>query len=322
MKNKFILGLFLCLISLATMAQEINQQDAQGRKQGVWKKYYPSNDGLFYEGQFKDDQPIGVFKHYYEDGSLKSITVYGDPVRSEVYYPGGQLMAKGNFIDQKKDSTWLYFEKEGWMSLRESYEEGKRKGPSISYYPSGAVAVEQFFNDDMENGAFVQYYSNGNKEAEGLYLSGNYNGNYTYYYESGKKMHSGEFINGKRNGMWIFYNENGSIRSIVHYKNGTTLKEDPKNGEFMVYYDSGLPKSIYHYKDGKKDGSFIEYYNKGEKVLVPRVKDDPYEPDEMEEVLQGQQISHQGNYKNGVLIGEEIFYDENGRITDKKVHSN
>ena len=109
---------------------------------------------------------------------------------------------------------------------------------------------------------------------------------------------------------------------MVHYKNGTTIKEDPKNGEFMVYYDTGLPKSIYHYKDGKKDGSFIEYYNKGEKVLVPREKDDPYEPDEMEEVLQGQQISHQGNYKNGVLVGEEIFYDENGRITDKKVHSN
>ncbi len=67
---------------------------------------------IFYEGQFKDDVAIGAFKHYYENGDLKSVTIYnGKRVQSEVYYNGGQIMAKGVFKDQKKDSTWLYFDR-------------------------------------------------------------------------------------------------------------------------------------------------------------------------------------------------------------------
>ena len=120
MKKRINLSLLLILITFSVLGQEINQTDAQGKKQGIWKKYYPSNDGLFYEGQFKDDKAIGSFKHYYENGDLKSITIYGDNrVRSEVYYNNGQLMATGVFIDQKKDSTWLYFDRSGWLSLKE-----------------------------------------------------------------------------------------------------------------------------------------------------------------------------------------------------------
>jgi len=322
MRKRILIGIFLSFISFIAFTQEINQVDANGKKQGSWKKYYPSNDGLFYEGQFKDDQPIGVFKHYYEEGSLKSITTYGPRVKSEVFYPNGQLMAIGNFKEQLKDSIWLYFDKSGWMSLKESYVKGKRQGPSTSYYPTGSIAVEQFFNEDLENGEFVQYYANGKKEAEGMQLSGNYNGDYIYYYNSGKKMYKGEFILGKRNGIWVFYNEDGSISSIIHYKNGTTVKEEPINGEFIRYFESGLPKSIYHYKDGKMDGPFVIYFDKGEKVLVPRIKQDSYEPDELEEVIEGQQIKQQGNYKNGLKVGEELFFDEEGKLLKKEMYSN
>lgn len=313
MNKRLLIALFLSVFTSILYAQEINQVDAQGKKQGIWKKYYPSNDGLFYEGQFKDDMPVGVFKHYYEEGELKSITTYSSEiVRSEVFYPNGHLMAKGNFIDQKKDSIWTYLDSDGWLSLREGYKEGQKSGLSISYYPDASIAVEQNFNNDLENGKFTQYYPNGNKEAEGNYLSGNYNGDYTYYYESGKKMHYGEFINGKRNGMWIFYNNNGSLRTVIHYKMGIVVKEDPKNGEFIVYYDTGLPKSIYNYKKGKLDGAFVEYYMLGEKVLVAREKENSFEPDEFEEVIEGQQIKRKGIYKEGVLVGDEFFYDEKG----------
>lgn len=321
MRNSIGYFILFFFISHLLGAQEINQIDSQGRKQGDWKKYYPSNDGLFYEGQFKDDKPYGVFKHYYEEGELKSKTYYLDGlVRSEVYYPKGGLMAKGNFVDKKKDSTWTYFDEAGWISMREDYKSGLREGKSISYYPDGSIAMDKQFLSDKETGPFKQYFSNGKVEMEGEYLGGNYNGQVTNYYDSGKKMHYGEFINGKRNGMWVFYNADGSVRSMIHYKNGIVNKEDPKNGEFISYYESGMPKTIYNYKDGKLHGVFFEYYDKGQMVLVAREKESSYEPDELVEELQGQKIKRSGTYKNGNLVGEELEYDEKGKLLKKENH--
>ena len=320
---KRILPLLFFFIGLSLVAQQpdYNNTDAQGRKQGPWKKFYPTNDGLFYEGQFKDDKPVGVFKHYYETGELKSLTDYSEAtVRSKVFYPKGSLMAMGNFIDRKKDSIWTYFDEVGWVSMRENYKEGMREGESTSYYPDGSVAIETTYLKDKENGSFVHYYRNGNKEAEGNNLGGEYNGEYIYYYDNGKKMHSGEFNLGKRNGKWIFYNTNGSIKNITQYRNGVVASDSPMNGEFIVYYDSGMPKSIYNYKNGKKHGVFTEYYDQGEMVLVPREKANSYEPDEFIEELQGQQVKHSGSYKEGVLVGEELFFSEEGRLLDKKMH--
>ena len=318
MIKRLNISVFLVLFSLIAQGQDINQTDGQGRKQGVWKKYYPSNDGLFYEGQFKDDVAVGTFKHYYENGDLKSVTLYGTKrVESEVYYSGGQLMAKGIFIDQKKDSTWLYFDSAGWLSSKEDYKSGLKSGPSISYYPNGTVAVDQLYNNDLENGPFVMYYTNGNKEMEGVYLSGNYNGAFANYYESGKNMQSGDYINGKRNGMWLFYNSNGSLRTVIHYKNGIIVKEERKNGEFIEYYESGRLKSIYNYKKGLKEGGYVEYFDTGDKVLVKREKESSYEPDEYKEVIEGQTIKSKGYYKNGVLSDDAVHFDESGKPVNK-----
>ncbi len=321
MNKRINLSVFLVLLSITLIGQEINQTDSKGNKQGPWKKYYPSNDGLFYEGQFENDVPVGVFKHYYENGNIKSKTTYEtSKVRSEVYYNGGQIMAKGVFIDKKKDSTWLYYDNSGWLSLMEDYQKGLKTGPSISYYPDGKVAVEKLYHNDLESGPFIMYYANGNKEMEGVYMSGNYNGLFSNYYDSGKKMQSGDYINGKRDGMWLFYNSNGSLKSVINYKNGIIVKETPKNGEFIEYYDSGLIKNIYNYKKGLKEGSFVEYNNTGKKILVLREKENSYDQDEYIEEIQGQTIKRKGNYKNDVLIGEELLYDEKGNLIKKEVH--
>ena len=73
--KRIIFFLIAGLLSAAT-AFSINEVDSKGRKQGVWKKPY-GNGYFMYEGEFKDDQPVGTFKRYYEDGVLKSIQQYG-----------------------------------------------------------------------------------------------------------------------------------------------------------------------------------------------------------------------------------------------------
>ena len=67
------ISLFCCWHSRLA---KTNFTDSLGRKQGYWKKY--SKDTLKYEGQFKDDIPVGEFKYYFFDGKVKAHTTYSD----------------------------------------------------------------------------------------------------------------------------------------------------------------------------------------------------------------------------------------------------
>jgi antitoxin component YwqK of YwqJK toxin-antitoxin module len=310
-------------VGAGLFAQPLNQVDDKGRKQGAWKKYYESNKALFYEGQFKDDKQVGTFKHYFKNGKLRSVTKYDvDTARAEVFNMQGRLIAKGKFVDQKKDSIWVYFNNHGKISQKESYYSGVKTGLEQTYYPNGEIASEIEYINDMENGEFVMYYANGIIENEGDYLDGRYDGNFIYYFDNGKKMFEGEYVKGLKNGHWVYYQSDGKIKMFINYNMGKTINEDYQNGEFIIYFDSGMPESIGHYKDGNKNGYFAEYYNNGTRELRPREKDDPYQPDEMEEVIIGQQVKTKKTYLNNKLEGDVLYYSEDGKLLKTESYKN
>jgi len=304
-------------------AQQNNMIDANGMKQGAWKKYFESTKALFYEGQFKDNKPVGTFKHYYKNGKLRSITIYqGNIARAEVFTQKGKLMAKGKFVDQKKDSTWVYFNDYGKISQKEIYYKGSKTGLEETFYPSGQIASQVEYINGVENGKFIMYYSNGNIENEGEFLNGKYNGNYIYYYDNGIKMYEGVYEMGQKNKLWVYNHSDGLIKMFIHYDFGKTIKEDYQNGEFVSYYDSGMIERIGHYKEGKKEGYFAEYYNNGIRELVSREKTDSYEPDELVEVVTGQQIKFEKTYVNDKVEGEVKFFSEDGKLVKTEYYQN
>ena len=65
---------FSILFSLSLVAQ--NQIDSNGKKQGPWKKTHPKSTAIMYEGQFKDDKPVGTFFYYYPSKSKQAIIVH------------------------------------------------------------------------------------------------------------------------------------------------------------------------------------------------------------------------------------------------------
>src|SRR4051812_41764963 len=81
MRNYIVL-LFILIVS-ASSAQTfsvfkgdtINRTDAKGKKQGVWKRYYPT-DTLFLETVFKDGIHIGTMKTWHPNGKLQSVLKY------------------------------------------------------------------------------------------------------------------------------------------------------------------------------------------------------------------------------------------------------
>src|SRR5699024_12476491 len=80
-KNCFhLIFLFFWVSSGFSQDQPVNQYDENGKRHGVWKKYYENSDQLRYEGTFDHGQEIVTFK-FYTPKSGKN------PVSTETYNP-------------------------------------------------------------------------------------------------------------------------------------------------------------------------------------------------------------------------------------------
>ena len=65
----------LVLVSTVGFSQEVNQTDAKGKKQGVWKKYH-SNGVISEEGEYSTSKNYrgkknGIWKYYSAIGMLE-----------------------------------------------------------------------------------------------------------------------------------------------------------------------------------------------------------------------------------------------------------
>ena len=95
---------------MTAMAQDFNQTDDKGRRQGTWRDYY-SNGQLRYEGEFKNDNCKGTFRYYDEQGNLKATNEFdksGERALNKTYAPNGRVVAPGYYLNQTKDGEWKY----------------------------------------------------------------------------------------------------------------------------------------------------------------------------------------------------------------------
>ncbi len=267
MKN-FLL-LLLCLVSFGAMAQvdtaNINKSDAQGRKQGVWKKYEKGK--LVYEGQFKDNIPYGIFHYYHTNGKLKSTTEFLQGVhrvKTVIYHENGRVASEGVFIDQQKDGTWIYYSNNGHRITEENYIVGKRTGNwKIFSSEDGAILEEKSYVDDKLSGQRRTFYTNGEVSLEENYLDGKLNGRTTAYFPKTHKISStGEYRMGFRIGTWDFYDANGKIRTTIEYH------EKQADKTYIYLYQKGVGHKInqdqiaYFLKSGEKSVAVLRSGNK------------------------------------------------------------
>jgi antitoxin component YwqK of YwqJK toxin-antitoxin module len=121
---KYYLVIFSVVFSFLMHAQ--TQTDANGKKQGYWRKKDEKSKKLVYEGLFKDDKPQGKFKYYYphlivskllwilrQDGKIC--------ILNHVSSNMAKKMAYGKYIGEDKDSVWTYYDDKAVLISRETY---------------------------------------------------------------------------------------------------------------------------------------------------------------------------------------------------------
>ncbi len=311
----------ILLLTLSSVAQNVT--DSQGRKQGSWKKNYPNSKQIRYEGQFKDDQPIGEFSYYGTDGKIVTKVKHtGSGVSySTSFNPLGKIVSSGKYINQKKDSVWTFYNEEGKLLSEETYLNDMLHGYNKVFYANGQASLIQQFRNNKLNGTVTTYLENGTKRTENTFLNDTINGPSTTYFPNGKVNSEGQYSKGVKTGTWKEYNEDGSLRTVSEYRNDVAVETVKVNGVFLEYFGNELPKASYTYKDKVLDGPFVEYQEGGSWELVDKV--DPLSQETNKyRVPKNHFIKQKGTYLNGKLHGKLEIFDKFGNVSKTVIYAN
>lgn len=223
--------LFCLLFTFVLSAQ--NKIDANGKKQGPWKKNHPNSSALQYEGQFKDDKPIGTFVYYYPSKSKQAIIIHepnSNKSTATFFHESGVILSKGNYLNMKKDSVWCNYAPSGRLSSKETFKNDVLNGQKIIYYLSEDITDKTL--------RIVSKYN---------YKEGKLDGEQIEYFDSGIIKSKGSYTNNVKNGVWEINHPNGKVMNIERYKNGELhgwciVKDENGNetGKSYFYYGERL----------------------------------------------------------------------------------
>jgi len=217
MKRSFLVMAAL-LMAVSCFAQDYNQIDSKGRRQGIWMDFY-ANGQKRYEGEFKNDKCKGTFHYYDEQGNLKATNEFdksGDRALNKTYAPNGRVIATGYYLNQKKDGEWRYFDPEsGQLLLVEDNTEGKVNGWSRLYNPqNGKLAEETQYVNGVPEGQCRKFSDTGILLMECQYHNGLLEGPSKSYYPNTLLKEDGQYAQGMKVGQWKTYNEDGDLISV------------------------------------------------------------------------------------------------------------
>ncbi len=175
----------------------------------------------------------------------------------ERYENSGVYKWKGTFKDDKPTGTFYFYNEDGKLHVKMTYEgTAGKNADAVFYHPNGKTAA-----------------------AKGKYVNQKKDGEWKYYDQRGRLLSVETQKGGKVEGEKIYYYTDATTnaKGITEYVPGRKLKiENYKNGvlhgEVKEYYSNGKLKMQGQYVDGNKDGRFISYYMNGKKEKIQTYK--------------------------------------------------
>lgn len=206
-----------------------NITDANGKKQGEWEKRTQEGN-LIYKATFKDDKPVGELTRYYPNGRKKIVIDYdslGLVGTAELFDEKENLIARGFYMENQKDSTWSYIDPYKNIICDENYKNGKHNGTTTYYYQNGIPFEIIPYKNEVKDGEWSQYFKNGKLKLKSQYINGKLVGSFKILFEDQRPEVVG-FYNkdGKEDGVWKFYKTDGKVDYEIKYKNGKILNSD------------------------------------------------------------------------------------------------
>lgn len=217
--------------------EKINQFDAEGKRDGRWKKEYKNSDQVRYEGTFEHGEEVGTFKFYKPESgdqpaATKTFRANSDTVEMKFFNKKGFLVSEGKQVDKKRVGKWKYYKPNSKYQLvmAEEYKAGKLHGLKTVYFDNGQITEKKHFKNGLKNGEKLVYNKRGNLIQQYNYENDTLQGNSKVYNGRGQLKSEGRYKDGLRDGKWKFY-ENGKLDSTENYPLERRVKNIPKKKE-------------------------------------------------------------------------------------------
>ncbi len=96
-------------------------------------------------------------------------------------------------------------------------------GTVVSYHKNGQLSYKGTYKNGKKVGPFVSYHKNGQLWRKGTFKNGELDGPFVSYWNNGQLWGKGTYKNGKRDGLLVVYHENGKLKSKGTYRNGVKV---------------------------------------------------------------------------------------------------
>jgi antitoxin component YwqK of YwqJK toxin-antitoxin module len=279
-----------------TGEKEWVQEYVNGVKNGFIRRYNKAGI-LIQSGTQKNGYVTGFYEWFYNDGKLwytNNYDQYGKKTKEEkVYNTKGQLIYVYTFSNGKKNGLYNIFFETGNLWGEGNYDNDKLNGKYTVYYPNGKIKETYIYSNkpsyDTKTPSFI----------EGLKTS---------YYNNGIKSSEENYIKGKKQGIQKYYHENGNIKRWEHLN-----AEGKYYGQRAHYYKSNGKRAInINYENGKAIELLEQVDVTGKKLRISKLKKgNGY----IKRVNDAGVIVYEAIYVDGLLHGEETYYDENGEVS-------
>lgn len=248
-------------------------------REGVWTMYY-ENGKVKEVGEYVNNKRNGLWRSYYEDGTTVrgEITYSDDFGRYTEYDQAGKVLSEGPKMGTRQVGHWRYYSPlDGTLESEGDFENNRRNGDWINYYPGGNIASKGKYENDVPAGKWEYFFEDGKVSASGQYLGGqregywsafsnsgekendatyvNGTGEYREYYKSGKLKAKGLIVNNHRHGHWEYYYEDGKLEGEADYENG--------KGTYRGYYPDGTVQTKGQVEEEKRVGTWEIYERDG-----------------------------------------------------------
>lgn len=228
--KQILFGLTL-FFSFISFAQTFNQFDANGKRDGKWKKNFDGTNVVRYEGTFQNGTETGIFKFYKNikgEAVLTATREYSpnsDTAKVVFFASNGKVISQGFMRDKTYIGDWTYYHNNGTqiMTLEHYNNKGLLEGERNIYYLSGQVAEKSLYENGMLHGKTLGYAENGTVIKEHHYKMGNLHGEAKFYDEAGNLLVEGFYKNDQKHGIWKYY-EKGTLKEE---KNFTPKSNNP-----------------------------------------------------------------------------------------------
>lgn len=176
-----------------------------GEKQRISEEMFYNSGTTRYLHTYKDNQPSGIWKFYYESGKLFAEADFSRSLTGDnwvFYYENGDRI-----YDEKDEITILEITKDRCPITVEGGDDFDKK--QCQFYSNFGLRSEGNLKNNNREGLWTFYFENGNKQAEGNYAEDIQDGEHTIYHENGNVYYKGNYEKGKRVGTWEFFDEQG-----------------------------------------------------------------------------------------------------------------